>query len=137
MQDDEPTRTGAGRPEFEATDALRETVKRLVAYGVPQFDIAKIIGCSPPTLRKHFWQEIETSGVTANARVAGALFRTATQGKGREAVTAQMFWLKCRAGWRDVSIEPGKKEEARDAATSAGLGTDWGDDLAPPASSLN
>jgi hypothetical protein len=61
----------------------------------------------------------------------------ATEGTGKEAVTACIFWLKCRAGWRDVSVDPGKKEGQRLAATSAGRGTDWGDDLSPPQSSLN
>jgi hypothetical protein len=126
-----------GRPEFKPTAAQRAQVKAMAAYGVPQFDIASVIGCTPPTLRKHFWREIETAAVEANAKVAQTLFRVATEGTGKESVTACIFWLKCRAGWRDVSTEPGKKEGQREAATSAGFGTDWGDDLSPPQSSLN
>jgi hypothetical protein len=126
----------AGAPAFKPTPAQRAQVKAMAGYGVPQFDIANVIGCSPPTLRVHFWQELETAAIVANAKVAQTLFRIATQGTGKEAVTAAIFWLKCRAGWRDVSIDPpGKKDEARDAASRAGFGTEWGDDLAAPTSS--
>lgn len=126
-----------GRPEFQPTAAQRAQVKAMAAYGVPQFDIGKVVGCSDATLRKHFWQELETAAAEANAKVAQTLFRTATEGTGKEAVTACIFWLKCRAGWRDVSGEPGKKEIAQEAASTAGQGTDWGNDLAGPAVRLN
>lgn len=122
-------KTGPGRPEFQPTDTMRSTVKAMAAYGVPQDDIGRVVGCSPPTLRKYFWTELETAATEANAKVAQTLFRTATEGKGKEAVTAAIFWLKCRAGWRDVSFEGGKKEELQRAAQTAGAGSDWGDDL--------
>lgn len=126
-----------GRPEFKPTAAQRAQVKAMAAYGVPQFDIANVIGCTPPTLRKYFWNELETAATEANTKVAQTLFRTATEGTGKEAVTACIFWLKCRAGWRDVSTEPGKKEIAQESALSAGRGTDWGNDLAGPDQRLN
>ena len=40
----------------------------------------------------------------ANAKVAENLFRKAT-GEGREAVTAAIFWLKARAGWKETSVK--------------------------------
>ena len=50
------------------------------------------------------------------AKVAGCLYRIAT-GRGRDAVTAAIFWLKVRAGWREplgVRQYPmGKKEAQR------------------------
>ena len=115
----------AGRPEFQPTAAQREQVKAMAAYGVPREDIARVVGCSPPTLAKHFWQELETASIEANAKVAQSLFRKAVEGTGKESVTAAIFWLKCRAGWRDVSTEPGKKEQAEEYAKTAHRGTDW------------
>ncbi len=107
----------------------------MAAYGVPQFDIAKVIGISPPTLRKYFWQEIEIAGVEANAKVAQTLFRKATEGTGKESITACIFWLKCRAGWREAGADiTGKKEQIAEAVKTAGVDTEWGDDLAGPAS---
>ena len=115
----------AGRPEFKPTDAQRTQVKAMAAYGVPQEDIAKVIGCSPVTLRKHCWQELEIAAIEANAKVAQSLFRKAVDGTGKESVTAAIFWLKCRAGWRDVAPEPGKKEQAEALARTIERGTDW------------
>lgn len=115
----------AGRPEFTPTEPQRAQVKAMAAYGVPQDDIATVIGCSSPTLRKHFWSELDTAAIEANAKVAQSLFRKAVEGTGKEAVTACIFWLKCRAGWRDVAIEPGKKEQAETIARTAEHGTEW------------
>jgi hypothetical protein len=103
----------------------------MAAYGIPQTDIGLVIGCDPKTLRLHFQTELETGLAEANAKVAQSLFQRATGGVGKEAVTACIFWLKCRAGWRDqpVDLSVGKKEQAQAAADTAGVGTDWGDDL--------
>ncbi len=102
-----------GRPEFAPTDTQRAQVKAMAAYGVPQDDIAKVIGCSSPTLRKHFHAELETAAVEANAKVAQSLFRKAVEGTGKESVTACIFWLKCRAGWRDVAVDTDRQPAAR------------------------
>ncbi len=88
----------AGRPEFQPTDAQRAQVKAMAAYGVPQDDIVKVVGCSPPTLRKHSWPELDTAAIEANAKVAQSLFRKAVDCTRKEAVIACIFWLKCRTG---------------------------------------
>lgn len=109
----------------------------MAAYGVPQYDISLVLGISPKTLRKHFFQEIEVAGIEANAKVAETLFNTATKGTGKEAIVAAIFWLKCRAGWRDrdpVVDVLGKKEQIAQAVRTVGENTEWGDDLAGPAS---
>ena len=98
------------RPEYEPTDKDRATVQTMAAYGIPQSEIAAVIGCDPKPLRKHFDFEIETAATQANARVAAALFKKAT-GDGASSVSAAIFWLKARAGWSEVKEEPlGKKE---------------------------
>ena len=121
----------AGRPKFNPTDAQRAQVKTMTAYGIQQTDVALVIGCDPKTLRLYFQTELETGGIEANAKVAQSLFKRATDGVGKEAVTACIFWLKCRAGWRDqpVDLSVGKKDQAQAAADTAGAGTDWGSDL--------
>ena len=40
------------RKAFVVTEAVREKVRHLAGIGVPQDDIARIIGCAPKTLRK-------------------------------------------------------------------------------------
>lgn len=42
--------------------------------------------------------------IKANVRVAENLYRKAT-GDGRESVTAAIFWMKARAGWRETSVQ--------------------------------
>ena len=115
-----------GRPTFIPTDEHRKIVSAMAGYGVPVLDIAKVIGISDHTLRKYFWTELDTGRVEANSKVAESLFQKAI-GPGKEGVTAAIFWLKCRAGWREKDNEqqPGKKEQAQMIAQTAERGTDW------------
>ena len=56
----------------------------------------------PDVLRAHYAKELDGGHVKANARVAESLYRKAL-GEGREGVTAAIFWLKTRAGWKETS----------------------------------
>ena len=102
-----------GCPSHQPDPALRRQVEAMAGYGVPEIDIARIIGIDPKTLRKHYREELDTGHVKANAKVAENLYRKAT-GEGREAVTAAIFWLKTRAGWKETSVhEVGGRTAAR------------------------
>jgi hypothetical protein len=76
----------------------------MAGYGVPEAEIAGVVGVSPKTLRKHYRGELDHGHVKANAKVAENLYRKAT-GEGREAVIAAIFWLKTRAGWKETSVQ--------------------------------
>src|SRR3954470_1977132 len=78
------------RKAFAVTEELQQKVRRIAARGVPQEDIAKIIGCAPKTLRRRFRQELNSGAAEANVAVAGSLFSAAKAGS----VPAQMFWTK-------------------------------------------
>ena len=54
--------------------------------------MAKIINCDPKTLRKYFRDELE-----ANVEIVNCLYESAKGGN----VTAQIFFLKTRAQWRE------------------------------------
>jgi hypothetical protein len=118
-----------GRPPHEPTAAIRKQVDALKGYGVTEFDIARVIGISVPTLLKYYREEIETAAIRANARVAQSLFHMATHGN----VAAAIFWLKTQARWSEPPKEfiqvgdPTKKELAVEAARTAGDGTRWGE----------
>jgi hypothetical protein len=115
-----------GRPAFAPTDDQRRQVKAMAAYGVPQGDIATVLNIDAKTLRKHFWVELQTGSIEANAKVAQSLFQRATTEKGSAGVTAAIFWLKTRAGWREQQAEEvGKKEQREIVARTAERGTDW------------
>lgn len=82
------------------TDDSKAQVKTMVIGGIRRELIAKVIGISVPTLYKHYRDILETADVQANAMVARSLYNKAT-GNHANAVTAAIFWLKCRAGWKE------------------------------------
>ena len=73
-------------------------VRAMAGYGVPHDDIALVVKCSPPTLRKRFRNELDVAAIEANTRVAQTLYQQATQPGN---IAATIFWLKARAGWRE------------------------------------
>jgi hypothetical protein len=92
------------RPRFEPTAEQRRNVEALAAYGIPEEDLARTIGehgIDAKTLRKHFRRELNVASTKANSAVAQTLYQMATSGK---CPAATMFWLKCRAGWKEISV---------------------------------
>ena len=85
------------RKPFVVSDAIREKVRHLAGLGVPQDDIARIVRCSPKTLRKRCRVDLDCGVAEANAIVSGCLFAAAKGGN----ITAQIFWLKSRGRWRE------------------------------------
>jgi len=67
------------------------------ACGMPQEQIAIHIGVDAKTLRKALRAELKNGSETANGLVAQSLYKQATDGN----VTAQIFWLKTRARWKE------------------------------------
>src|SRR5467141_2302256 len=104
------------RKAFVVTDAMREKVRYLAGVGVRQDDIAKIVGCAPKTLRKRLRDELDRGVAEANATISGYLFASAKAGN----VTAQIFWLKVRAHWRE-KMAPDDPIPGTDSASSSGV----------------
>lgn len=90
-----------GRRAHKPDPAQRRQVEAMAAYGIPEPDIAAVVGVDPKTLRKHYRDELDLGETKANAQVAGFLFNSARSGN----VTAQIFWLKTRARWRETPTE--------------------------------
>lgn len=97
----EPKNKG-GRPPHQPTDATRKQVQSMAGYGIPEEDIALTLEISPPTLRKHYRRELDMGHIMATSQVAQSLFKKAT-GEGSQSVTAAIFWMKTRAGWKETS----------------------------------
>lgn len=90
------------RPRFTPTEEQRRLVKSLSAYGVPQEQIARRIGIrSAKTLREHFREELDGGALEANTNVVQTLYKMAVSG---QHPMATLFWLKCRAGWKDSRV---------------------------------
>jgi hypothetical protein len=105
------------RRAFTADAAMREKVGYLAGLGVPQDDIAKIVGCAPKTLRKRFRHELDRGIAEANATMAGYLFAAGKAGN----VTAMIFWLKSRAKWRERGAEPTTEENHAEPGSQIAL----------------
>ena len=91
------------RPSHLPDAGHRRQVEAMAAYGVPEIDIARVIGIDPKTLRKHYREELDTGQIKANSKVAESLYRKAT-GDGSQSVTAAIFWLKTRARWKETQV---------------------------------
>src|SRR5882757_3849214 len=89
------------RRSHQPDPSARRQVEALAAYGVPEADISRVVGIDAKTLRKYYRDELDLGVTKANAQVAGFLFNAAKSGN----VTAQIFWLKTRARWRETPVE--------------------------------
>ena len=93
-----------GRRAHRPETAGRRQVEAMAAYGVPEIDIARVIGIDPKTLRKHYRDELDTGSIKANSRIAESLYKKA-MGDGPQSVTACIFWLKTRAQWKETTVQ--------------------------------
>ena len=129
------TSESGGRPPHEPSPQTRAMVETFSAFGIPQDDIARVIGITAPTLREHYRDEIDLGLIKANAKVAQNLFTIACK-QTREGLDAAKFWLRTRAGWSEYAPPPsrspdspeslGKKAQANLEAETAHEGTEWG-----------
>lgn len=91
---------GAGRLAHEPTKETIATVRRLAALGVTYEDIASRLRISSDTLVKYYKETLEDARIDANSTIAGTLFTQAKRGN----MTAAIFWLKTRAGWKETQV---------------------------------
>jgi hypothetical protein len=94
---DEPR--GAGRPEHEPTARTRAQVQVMHAHGIPHRIIAKLVGCAPNTLRKHYREELRDAHLHVEAAMGAAIVAAARNG----VWGAAKYWLLCNSDdprWR-------------------------------------
>ena len=91
---------GAGRPEFEPTDAERKQVEALSGYGLPIDQIAVLVrdGIHVETQRKHFATELVSGKAKANGQVGKTLFQKVMAGD----TTAAIWWSKTQMRWAET-----------------------------------
>lgn len=136
-----PTARKTGPAPFEPTQEQRERVEILMAGAMSEEEIAISIGLSRNSLRKHFAKELRGGRAKRRSEVLVAMFTSAKAGNvsaqkgfialGAVAAAADEFDRKVSA----PAARPrklGKKEEAAEAALTAGENSEWGDDLKAP-----
>jgi hypothetical protein len=85
--------------EHEPTNNDRKTVQSAAGLGLPQDQIAALIGISDKTLRKYYAKELMLGKAQASATVAKSLFNKATGGD----TTAMIWWTKAQMGWGETN----------------------------------
>lgn len=92
-----------GRPPFEINKEIIDKVEEFAANGLTSEQIADALGISTTTLcdKKNKYPELVKAIKEGKARgigkIANALFENAQSGN----TVAQLFYLKCKAGWRE------------------------------------
>lgn len=87
-------------PSHEPTQESRNKVEAMSAIGIPQLDIARVIGINVDTLAKYYREELDTATTKANTQIGGALFKKALSGD----TASLIFWMKTRAGWKETNV---------------------------------
>lgn len=96
-----------GISKKELTSKEKHIIKEASGLGLPQVDIAMLIGATPGALRKWIGEDPEINKLVqegkaiAHRKVARRLMEI-IEGDGKEAITAIFFYLKCQAGWREA-----------------------------------
>ena len=90
-------REKAGRPPYQPTPEIARQVETMTGFGIRQEDIAIALDIHSKTMRKYYKRELDTGAIRANTRVAQALYKNAVV---NENVQAQIWWTKCRMGWK-------------------------------------
>ena len=149
MQENEtesPTKKKRGPPPFKPTKKQRADVLLYVAGGVSEPTIAKLIGCCQNTLRKHFEQELNEGNERELAENLQNMKKAAKAGNvsAMKYLDARFSAVAAQKAMMGDAPEPaaeeatprppaiGKKEAAEAEAQTAGLGTNWADDLKVP-----
>lgn len=99
MPQAKPAASRRSTKPHEPTKQMRQDVAMLAAVGTNQDVIAGEMGISIDTLARKYRDELDNGKARANAKVAVSLFNKAITGDNG----CMFFWLKCQAGWRDVT----------------------------------
>lgn len=90
-----PAPVRAVRTRLVISDDRRAEVADLAGKGVPRGVIARMLGVSPRTLRRHFGRELEQGAARAHARIVETLYAKALEGH----APSLIFWCRVRLGW--------------------------------------
>src|SRR5580693_2839656 len=84
---------------------IRSRISHMAAVGLPNHQIAFIIGIGLKTLQRFYTADIELAVAKANLEVLEALFQLA---KSRKNPSVTMFWAKSRCGFQATTTRPEK-----------------------------
>lgn len=100
----EPTKRNPGLPKHEPTPQSRQLVQLCMAQGYTVERTANVVGIGHTTLRKYYEEELANGADKAMSAVAATLFGIAMDKNHPKCVTAAIFLLKAKAGWRENEV---------------------------------
>lgn len=95
------------RPPWEPSAQELELIEAMSRAGITHEQISKVLKKDVKTLKKYCGEILENSKHLANSKVAGWLFNNCEKGN----VTAQIFWMKTRGGWKEDGEDPNKPKD--------------------------
>ena len=84
---------------YVPTPENRLLVGQLAGYGLTETQIAACLGVTQETVSHHYSEEMRVGRAKGISEVTKSLYRLAIEGN----LGAAIFYLKCQAGWRDVT----------------------------------
>ena len=97
------------RKIIKPTDKERDQVRTMAGLAMTEDKIALVMGVAPKTLRKYYRQELDTAHAHLTVNVGRSLYKNAVENNN---VSAQIFWMKCRGGWREQDPQTVKVEHS-------------------------
>lgn len=96
-------------PPWTPNPQTRLQVEAMAAYGIPEKDIARVVGCAPQTLRKRCREELDTGAIKAHGQVGQFIVSSILGREGgikdeRARATLAIFFAKTRMGWRETTV---------------------------------
>lgn len=88
------TPTPAGRPKFAVNLKMRKRVLDMVGCKVSHEDIARAIGCTPPTLKLYFAEELKIGEAILREEALALIIKSARKGN----VSAQRKFISLTHG---------------------------------------
>jgi hypothetical protein len=137
-----------GRRPFNPTTKQRDRVMLLAAGGITEPAIAAVLGCCERTLRNCFKAELatgrgvkraqnlerlEAAAKRGNVSAMKALAAAFDRGEHQEQIAGETAAVRCERAEVALRERLTKRALEERAAAEAGLGSDWGTDLMPPA----
>ena len=83
------------------TEALRGQIEGMARVGTPHHTIAALLKMRTSTLLKYYRAELDAGAAAATYEVCKALYKQCQRGN----VRAQIFYLRCMAGWSVTTVE--------------------------------
>lgn len=123
-----------GRPPFTPNPEQRKAVAVLAGSGIPQEEIALVIGCSLSSLKRKCRRELAEGNIYLKALCVSTVASNLAKG-GSVGQRAAEYLLATRFGWSKYAPPPvapkepelGKKEQLNQAAQTGHEETSWGD----------